>query len=280
MEFSTPCILIAVCSQLGHTDKREMIRQTWASEILAGITVRFFVGGEGQRPEPDTVMVDAPDTYSALPEKARGFLKAALVEDDLRDSFDWVFKCDDDTYVDLSRLPEFTRCGMEHVGEVCWIANRQAASGGSGYLLSRRLVELLAADDTLETTGAEDKIISGAAYRICGGRVHASNRLCHHHSTFPRIDNDLITAHWLNPDRMEAMHSILTMEPRNTLHVKHPEWEAELDFYSNGVCAKRPGYEFGWWDIIDGDLLVQWTTHNTDCLGRTGMTPPQREIIK
>lgn len=251
MEFSAPCILIAVCSQLGHTDKREMIRQTWASEIPAGITVRFFVGGEGRRPEPDTVRVDAPDTYKALPEKVRGFLKAALVEYDLRDSFDWVFKCDDDTYVDLNRLPELTRCGMEHVGEKCWIADRQAASGGSGYLLSRRLVELLAADDTLETTGAEDKIISGAAFRLCGGQVHGTNRLCHHHSTFPRIDNDL------NPERMEAVHAILTMEPKNKLDVKHLEWEAELDFYSNGVCAKRPGYEFGWWDIIDGNVLVQ-----------------------
>ncbi len=50
--------------------------------------------------EEDTVGLDAPDGYNELPAKVKSFFRYALENYE----FEWLFKCDDDTYLELSRL--------------------------------------------------------------------------------------------------------------------------------------------------------------------------------
>ncbi len=120
MKTSTSRILIAVRSHLAP-NKREMMRRTRVANAPGAMTVRFFVGGKGDRPEPEIMTAGAPDTSHDLPANVPEFLGASPIGIDLRDSFDSLFNCADDTCIALTRLPAITARGVEHVGEALGI---------------------------------------------------------------------------------------------------------------------------------------------------------------
>src|SRR5690606_20183194 len=94
-------ILVGICSSRKNRQRRDAIRRTWMSAPVNGIRCVFFVGaGDHPLDEPDTVALDCPDDYDHLPAKVIGFFTHCLENFE----FDWLFKCDDDTYVALDRL--------------------------------------------------------------------------------------------------------------------------------------------------------------------------------
>ena len=185
---TNPKILVGICSCRAYAEKRKAVRETWLSRSAAGIECCFFVGGG--KPivdESDTVVLDCDDSYEYLPQKVLAFFKHALETSD----FEWLFKCDDDTYVMLDRLrslaqEEYGIVGDEH------IARRGSPSGGSGYLLSRQVVEKIAGDPSLPSRGAEDIIIGEAAIHF-GAKPMISKQLHWDAIPYPRASNDMIT---------------------------------------------------------------------------------------
>jgi hypothetical protein len=205
------------------------------------ISTLFFVGGVGTGPdEVDTVVLSVPDDYLHLPAKVRAFFEWALLHSD----FEWLFKCDDDTYVALDRLAELLEGPAEIIGSKC-LETRGAPSGGAGYFLTRRVVEMLVADRTLPATGDED-LIHGRAAIGYGVEGRSTSRLRMDASQFPKGDNHVVTAHWCSPQRMRAIHCIFSCAPLHSVRVKHPYWNDEILLYqegfaqrfSTGCCAK------------------------------------------
>ncbi|KAA3146119.1 MULTISPECIES: hypothetical protein, partial [unclassified Akkermansia] len=90
-------ILVGICSCQRMKEKRDAVRETWLEHPADGIECVFFVGGkEGLEEERgDTVVLDTADGYDELPGKVKSFFRYALENYD----FEWLFKCDDDTYV-------------------------------------------------------------------------------------------------------------------------------------------------------------------------------------
>lgn len=248
-------LLVAVCSCRPNFAKRHAVRESWAGERCGVVEVIHFVGDGDIDVADEVVVVDGmPDDYAHLAGKVRGFFRHAV--DTYQ--FDWLFKCDDDTYVALDRLVALTREGFEHAGNADFLRTRGAASGGAGYLLSRRLVEALAADESLPAIGPEDVILSGAAVKLCG-RTLETNRLWYDPTSFPRRENAIITSHWLPPDWMRAVHTVYREEPWHVLTVDHPQWHDQVLLYENGVCARRSSSACGQWVTHDdGALVLQW----------------------
>ncbi|BCU79491.1 hypothetical protein llg_42060 [Luteolibacter sp. LG18] len=241
--------------------------------------VVFFVG-EGEEPVEDDVVVvrGVPDDYAHLPAKVLGFFRQMLAEDD----FGWLFKCDDDTYVALDRLRDLAGKGYDHVGDAAFMPGRRAASGGAGYLLSRRLVECLVADETLPATGAEDLIISGAAAVLCGGRFLATPRLCHHAKRYPRRDNDVVTSHWLDPRRMRAVHALCRAEPWHVMTISHAHWQDQVELHEDGTFARLSCDDGGTWDVdAHGNVHLRWFDYPADKIDlgepRSG---PERIVVR
>lgn len=247
-------ILIGVCSARGHLERRTAVRETWLAELPEDLEAAFFVGGAQPLPnEPDTWVLEVPDTYHELPAKVLAFFRQALAVSD----FAWLFKCDDDTYLAADRLRSLIDGEHDLIGNE-FLTERGSPSGGAGYLLSRELVEKLVAERELPQTGPEDIIIGEAAIRL-GARAFASRRLCWDSSRCPERDNNVVTSHWCRPGRLRAIHCQLRETPV-AVEVIHPFWQDQLLLFPGGWFQRASTSCSGRWSDgeEEGTRILEW----------------------
>jgi hypothetical protein len=110
---------------------RDREGQHHQSNLLRGrIDYRFFLGVGHSSPAEDEVILPVRDDYVALPAKVRAAMQWALDHD-----YDYVFKCDRDTFIHGDRLAKAVPIGEDYVGLV---GNEgDCAGGGAGYWVSR-----------------------------------------------------------------------------------------------------------------------------------------------
>jgi hypothetical protein len=192
-------VVIGALSCQRDLSRRIRCRQCWAASN-SSVEILFFIGDPNlQQPElrGDEVWLPCPDGYAELPQKTRGMCNWFLKHSD----FEFLFKCDDDTYVCVDRL-------LAHPKQHDYIGHnlREYASGGAGYFLSRKAAAIVARD--LEnTTGPEDLLV---------GRLLKENGIDIQHDRgfgywanwdeIPRQENDRITSHGWRDDRMLDIH--------------------------------------------------------------------------
>ena len=184
--------------------RRESCRRTWFTGVggREGVDCLFLMGDPGlSKPElrGDELWLPCPDDYASLPQKTHLFCRWALENAE----FEYIFKCDDDTYVCLERLLAVPS-GLDYCG---WkLGKRNYASGGAGYLLSRRAAEIVARD-VVEETGPEDRLVGQHLHRAGIALVHDPRfRPWRKLSHTPRPDNDLITGHYCGHIRICRVH--------------------------------------------------------------------------
>lgn len=223
-------ILVGICSCTSAAPRRAACRETWLSHPQPGIECRFFLGRREPLPnEPDVVNLWVDDGYSHLPAKGLAFYKWALENYD----FDWLFKCDDDTYLALDRLASLCDSRYDLIGDLS-VENRKAPSGGAGYFMSRRLVGLFVQNaDKIPATGAEDLIFGELAVRL-GVPMLATPRLVMCNSPAPNKENDLVSCHWCSPDRLRDIELLFHARPCCRAAASHPYWKDDILFYPNG----------------------------------------------
>ena len=150
-----------------------------------------------------------PDDYASLPQRTLWFCRWALEEGGRgkgEGGWDYLFKCDDDTYVSIPRLLSYDLRGRDYVGAE-WRPGVGYGSGGAGYFLSRRAAGLVA-ERLTQATGAEDLLV-GQILRAAGIEFSIEPRLVPFGSIEhrPRRENDLITLHGVEADAFLAAHA-------------------------------------------------------------------------
>jgi hypothetical protein len=137
-------VLLAILSC--HRDRKlgydQACRDTWLKG--ADVDHRFFVGGPLTGTWlTDEVHVEADDSYEGLPLKTRAICEWALGR-----GYDYLFKCDTDTYVHVPRLlaSRYWRTDYRGFYRGDPLAGGYA-SGGSGYWLSRAAMGIIANHD-------------------------------------------------------------------------------------------------------------------------------------
>ncbi len=204
-------ILIGALSAQGYADRRANCLDTWMQfarspgrSHLRGINGVFLVGEPGRilaAREDRILYLPVPDDYPHLPMKTRAFCQWALTQPD----WDYLFKCDDDTAIAITRLATYDTDGRDYIGAE-WQPGVDYGSGGAGYLLSRRAAEIVAERMTLQM-GNEDQE-AGNVLRRAGIRLSIEPRFIPwgNMEKRPRPDNDLITAHAVGREVFEAVH--------------------------------------------------------------------------
>ncbi|PQO43821.1 hypothetical protein [Blastopirellula marina] len=259
-----PKLLIGVLSAEKYHARRQACRETWANCAAYEQVDLVFLIGDPQASLPyreaDVLYCPCPDSYESLPQKTRWFCLWALASS----PFDFLFKCDDDTYVAVERLlailPSADYVGHDIGGY---------ASGGAGYLLSREAAMTVAGRMTA-ATGAEDWLASQALFCakipfVADSRFHAWN------NRVPQTDNDQITTHYCKAQLLHRIHRRLcNNSPPSSifrrLWAKHPHWEGEIVLFDDGAMA-RPGGDQGTYELEEGvELSLHWDSWPTELL--------------
>jgi Galactosyltransferase len=131
-------VLILSCEH--YADRRDACRETWLQErhcqSAADVRCVFVVGRPGRSASlaGDTLYVDTPDSYQDLSLKTHAAIREALTRWD----FQWLFKCDDDTLVNLPRLAAYPRdcwprCPVDYIGRKVNLHGNGNGGYGKGW---------------------------------------------------------------------------------------------------------------------------------------------------
>lgn len=260
-------VLVGICSCNTAANRRKACRETWLSHPAPGIECKFFLGRrEPIEGEDDVVALWVNDDYAHLPAKGLAFYQYALEHYD----FDWLFKCDDDTYVALDRLESLCDDRYDLIGDMT-LANLGFPSGGAGYLMKRTLVEnIVAHGGQVPATGAED-VLFGQLSRELGARTYATSRLFLNHSVAPHRLNDQVSAHWCSPERLHDIEMLFHDAPIGVFKGKHPNWEDEVLFFRNGRFLRRTSGCMGrYFFNKENSLILKWDNWAEESLFRDG----------
>lgn len=203
-------VLIAIVSCARDKDAHELIRQTWAKDLH--VDYRFFVGRSCELFADDEIWLDVPDDWDGLPQKTRAVCRWALAHD-----YDFIFKCDTDSYVCVPRLLEsgfekyhYSGCCGEQANvypDACFPAN------GGGYWLSRRAFEYLAENMNLGLgKNCEDWCVFLSLMKGSGIFVHHDPRYASNRATpgqGPGAGNDAIILHDSGENCLRVTHRML-----------------------------------------------------------------------
>lgn len=176
-------ILIAILSCARDQWAHQQVRETWLKSCP--VDYRFFVGRECLKVDSDEVALDENDSVHT--DKVRAMIRWAI-----NNGYDYIFKCDPDTYVCVPRL---LKSGFEKYD---WSGggNPQMPYGGSGYWLSQKAMAALeqGTDDGVRRPQAEDQWIGHNLDRL-GFVSYIDARYNSLTSDGPQLNNDIITSH-------------------------------------------------------------------------------------
>ena len=127
------------------------IRRTWGKDVKDA-DLRFFVGNPAGEPEADKVFLNVGDTLQDLTHKVVAMFGWALDQ-----GYDYAFKADLDCFVRPLLLMQSGFEAYDWVGG----ANSFFASGGAGYMLSRKAMQFVV-DFPIATKQEEDVHVARA----------------------------------------------------------------------------------------------------------------------
>jgi hypothetical protein len=243
----------------GNGKIRQTVRLSSRQSLQQGLRQRSI--------ERDVVSLGAPDDYHGLPKKVRAFFQYALTNYE----FDYLFKCDDDTYVKPERLFELLNGDCEFVGSRDWWPSH--ADGGAGYLLSRKSVAI-AANAVCPDSGPEDVWVT-ESLRKAGIQLRASAQLKYDYMEPPHAHNRLITVHHCSPSLMTAIHANLLDERSSrvlmSFNATHAAWRGPLVLLENGIFLGGACRPHGYWRFGHQRkaLVLEWFSWPTDRLRKT-----------
>ncbi len=208
-------LIASCCSYAGRTirakdaravyEQRRACRLAWLNKLMPANVQAVMVVGRGLPVvEPMVRQLEVDDDFWHLPAKMKAAFKEVLRSSD----FDWLVKCDDDSFMHLERLVQYVAQLPVGSRDIYGAPTRRrdCVCGGGGYVIHRDTVAAIAADSALPDRGREDVEVCKAVMRA-GGKVIAEPRFNATASPSPAPGNDLISCHHLTPADMLRIHT-------------------------------------------------------------------------
>lgn len=208
-------LIASCCSYAGRTirakdaramyEQRRACRLAWLNKLMPANVQAVMVVGRGLPVvEPMVRQLEVDDDFWHLPAKMQAAFKEVLRSSD----FDWLVKCDDDSFMHLERLVQYVAQLPVGSRDIYGAPTRRrdCVCGGGGYVIHRDTVAAIAADSAFPDCGREDVEVCKAVMRA-GGKVIAEPRFNATASPSPAPENDLISCHHLTPADMLRIHT-------------------------------------------------------------------------
>jgi hypothetical protein len=195
----------------GDNPRIAAVRDTWWKDVRAHehhVDARFFYGkpfvGE---PAADEVILNCGSDYASLPLRTQAICKYALDH-----KYDFLYKCDDDTAVFVDRLVREILDGR--TADYAGCLNDNVCTGGPGFVLSKRMMELVAKAGGPDHW-AEDcwvaKIAGYANINPVSLPGHLPGYQAHWYwpkgYTPTKLSHDTVSVHAVQPEVMRAWHA-------------------------------------------------------------------------
>lgn len=201
--------LIAVTTSEPFSDRRKRCKP-WMNNSKADV---FFVMG---RPGPakregDTLYVPCGDGYYDLVSKTYHICKYVLENCD----FDYLFKCDDDSYVNIDRLLAIeSDASYLGSGRFCKDYKVFYAEGGAGYRLKKDAIRCLVNKLDLKNKNKFEDSLVGQTLRDNGFKLEDDKRFCQSLKRVPSNANNQISCHGIRSDEdLEFVESSWDIHP-------------------------------------------------------------------
>jgi hypothetical protein len=173
-------IAIVTCHASKYRDRANAQRATWAQHAKAcGYDLKFFLGRppNWEQPCEDEIFLDVDDGYHCMPAKTRALCQWALAA-----RYDYLFKTDDDVYVNMAALRKAPKYPHDYVGRFRGPSGGYPADYASGYAywLSKKAMKIVAAGE-LTDDWAEDRWVANllAKHGIAGWSDDRSYVACY-----------------------------------------------------------------------------------------------------
>lgn len=159
-------IIIGILTCPKNNHRADGIRNTWLKLVPDHVRVLFVFGRPGHDPslEGDDLYLNCPEAYETLPQKVHLFFEHC----DNNFDYDYIFKTDDDSYIDMRKFLSFDKQNADYIGRMLGMADSAITrtwhygkctdksyevpyrgkyvcdwARGGGYFLSRRAVRIL-----------------------------------------------------------------------------------------------------------------------------------------
>ena len=212
-------ILIGILSCSRDYHCHEDLRNTWLRDVsyFPEVSFKFFMGLGCQSLSQDEEVLEAPDYYRGMKLKVKKMLEYAH-----ENKYDFIFKCDADTYCDIPRLINSGFHFFDYVGYGGSLPNGVIVPyGGSGYWLSEKSIITLLSKSTDNGYECEDWWVS-RILNANGIKPHLDSRYYSLENRSPTIGNELITSHQYS-DNSEGSQKIIAPEERQSRVYKYRE---------------------------------------------------------
>jgi hypothetical protein len=184
--------LIAITTCTNNEERRVAVSATWMQLVPDSVDAAFLTGrdyGVSQFGDGLTHL-DCPDTYRELPQKTLAIVRYAVDHD-----YELLIKVDDDTF--LMPRPDYIAEFAKHDYFGC-VGQRGYCQGGC-YSLSHKAMHAVLKHADLFTTGLEDATVGRALHAEGISPTHTDRIKVSHARGFPRLNNDIISAHYCSP---------------------------------------------------------------------------------
>lgn len=204
--------IVAILSCKPYADRRKAINETYGKALKKqGIPYYFLIGdpalqkGTFKRVAEENILYfSCPDDYENLSLKMKHFFTAIP---HLKHDYNYILKCDDDTFINVPNLLEFNTKNRLYVGNELKGFKRGdgVASGGAGYLLHKNCVPVLA--KFLPDTGSrmEDVYVASVLKKFDIALLHSTHFDPNHakkNQIVPNSTNKNVTTHYVTPKQM------------------------------------------------------------------------------
>lgn len=202
-------VLIGILSCNRDQSFEQQARDTWLKDTCnyPYVDFKFFIGRECKKCFEDEVPVEAPDHYRGMKRKVQKMLEWCYDRD-----YDFLFKCDVDTYCHIPRL---MKSGFEVFD---YVGYGTVPYGGSGYWLSRRAItflvnEIRGNDQDTRFGQCEDWWVD-EILRANGLEPHQDSRYHSLTNEGPNPNNDFITVHQYSEHKLYEKERIISPQER------------------------------------------------------------------